>query len=179
VTRFNASHAPLELRADPPTHRQATVHSVTGSIALLSVTMGAGCAGCERQQKNGRGPGHCGIDLLGLAKPNEHQLVPVPVPKTLNLSAGDTVLVQVPSADTAWLSLTLWVYGVPTLGLVLGVSAGSVMGDSLAIAGGFIGLWAGLWLGRRSVHVPQSMLDNSGPVCDSMRIVNTVTELRS
>jgi len=141
----------------------------------------AGCVGCEKQRQLGLGPGHCGIDLLGLSKSAHNPTVQVPINphNSAAFNEGDTVEVQLPAPNAAWVVLAARVYGVPTLGLILGATLGSGAGEPVAVVLAALGLCAGLWFGRRSVHVPQSMAELCGTAPPAMRIVNTATEARS
>ncbi len=148
----------------------------------------AGCAGCEKQRLAGRGPGHCGIDLLGLSQSTlarEARTVRVPIhppnahSTPLPYSVGERVAVLIPAPNVDWLALALRVYGLPTAGLLLGVSVGTLAGEATSVALAAMGLCAGLWLGRRSVHVPQSLSLFSGPGHAALRIVNTTVQPRS
>jgi len=144
----------------------------------------AGCTGCERQRKAGFGPGHCGIDLLGLNRESSLTRVSLsrselnPQPLTTPVP-GDELEVEIPAPNRAWLGLAMAVYGIPTIALLLGASAGSAAGEWQAALGGLIGLCAGLWFGRRSVHVPPSMASLTGPGNPVMRIVSVDTHVRS
>ena len=161
--------------------RQGEVLHVTDRVATVELYPAAGCAGCEQQRRLGFGPGHCGIDLLGLSKSAQRSTVEIPI----NLSdqtparTGDTVEVHIQAPNARWLALACQVYAVPTLGLILGATVGTGVSEPCAIVLAALGLCAGSWLGRRSVHVPPSMAELCGTGTPAMRIVNIALEARS
>lgn len=147
-------------------------------VDLLPV---AGCVGCEKQRRAGKGPGHCGVDLLGLSKPAHYTRIEIPCARSdeLALETGDRVDVLLPAPDAQWIAMACLVYAVPTAGLVLGAALGSLAGEASAAVLAALGLCAGLWFGRRSVHVPLSMVELCGPAKPGLRIVNIALEARS
>ena len=158
-------------------------HGVSASIELLPMS---GCIGCERMRRAGTGPGHCGIDLLGLTRSvsaQSAQHVTIDIPNQCAdgslVNVGDTVEVHISAPDWHWVALACRVYVVPTMGLILGAAVGRAAGEPAAIVFAMLGLCAGLYLGRRSVHVPQSITQLTRPVLPALRIVNLDLEARS
>ena len=184
--RSNSSHAQLGLLTDstpePETiARQGVVRRCEDPVAFIELHPPAGCAGCERQRRAGFGPGHCGIDLLGLSKPAQNSVVEVPSQAFDGsvLKPGDAVEVNIQAPNKRWVALACRVYGVPTVGLVLGASLGGLASELAALLLAALGLFAGLWFGRRSVHVPQSITELCITAQPGLRIVNVAFEARS
>lgn len=162
--------------------RDATVVAVSDASVLVELWPISGCAGCERQRQAGFGPGHCGIDLLGLStSPSVRSFIEVPL-SNVRMSTGsasdcrigESVRVELPEPDARWLTLVFMVYGLPTLGLLVGAGLGALVGEPAAIATAFAGLFAGLHIGRRAVHVSHSAQSFKGPLRPDVRIVETV-----
>ena len=169
----------------PPVTDTITRHGVVrdsqGAMMLVELLPVAGCAGCERQRSQGFGPGHCGIDLLGLSRTENNSTVKIPM-DTFGGTApnvGDAVEVTISAPNKRWVALAFRVYAIPTIGLVLGASIGSLTGEPAALLLAAVGLSIGLWFGRRSVHVPQSITELCITAQPGLRIVNVAIEARS
>jgi len=174
--------------------RRGVVIGCEDSIAYIKLFPVAGCVGCERMQRLGYGPGHCGIDLLGLSRLAQNPTIEIPIHTIdgiadgadlrvglsaglrVGLRVGDTVEVLVQAPNATWVLLASRVYGLPTFGLMLGATIGSLVGEPVAIGLAALGLFAGLWFGRRSGQLAQSMSELLRPEQPSMRIVNKVIE---
>jgi len=158
--------------------RRAIILSINETEAHLQLSPLTTCVGCERQRERGVGPGHCGIDLLGLSQGGGGATLSVPIPTSGQLNVGDDVMVHLPAASLKWLILAFKVYGLPVLGLLCGVTLGTQWNELAGASIGMLGLCAGLCLGRRSCHVPQSLVAMSSPGYAPMRIVSKAAEFR-
>ncbi len=197
VKRLNPSPAPRVLSTDSQTDvtakqwRRGEVTRIENDWVSVALLPQLGCAGCQKAQKMGTGPGHCGIDLLGLAKTSQPVVVRVSLSESHQaigssdanrqnaLKVGDPVDVQINAASDAWVALVLRVYGVPTAGLLAGAALGGAFNEFGSLLLGLLGLCAGLWFSRRSVHIPTSLLTLTGPHQPTLRIVNRVIDTRS
>jgi hypothetical protein len=175
--------------------RLGTVTRIDDEFVSVALLPEVGCAGCKKAQKMGIGPGHCGIDLLGLARTSQPIVVRVPITDTQlsgatfksshqpfmndSLTVGDAVDVQINGPSDAWLTLVLRVYGVPTAGLLAGAGLGGVVNEIGSLLLGLLGLCTGLWFSRRSVHIPTSLVALVGPHQPPLRIVSRVNRFRS
>lgn len=175
--------------------RRGKVTRIDDAFVSVALLPQVGCAGCEKAQKMGIGPGHCGIDLLGLANTSQPIVVRVPITDAQragatsklshqpfmnnSLTVGDAVDVQINGPSDAWLALVLRVYGVPTVGLLAGAGLGGVVSEIGSLLLGLLGLCAGLWFSRRSVHIPTSLVALTGPHQPTLRIVNRANTSRS
>jgi len=85
------------------TLRRAVVLAVLDTKVQLELTPQGACSGCEQRRTKGVGPGHCGIDLLGLSQAAQgaRLFVPVPLDDVGTLKVGDVVSVVLPAASLA------------------------------------------------------------------------------
>lgn len=161
--------------------RQGVVRCSHGAVATVELFAVAGCVGCETQRRAGFGPGHCGIDLLGLSQSAQKTTIEIPI-NTIDgaiIKTGDTVEVHIQAPNARWVALACRVYAVPTLGLMLGATLGSLANELAALVLATLGLCIGLWFGRQSVQVPHSMAELEVPVQPALRIVNIAIEARN
>ncbi|SIN90133.1 positive regulator of sigma(E), RseC/MucC [Sulfurivirga caldicuralii] len=99
----------------------------------------SGCSSCAAK-------GVCGSSVLETLFSNRH--VPIRLPNTHNAQTGDMVELALP--ESALLRQSLWAYGVPLLGFIVGAMAGQALDAELgAIVGSMLGLAGGFGLTRR------------------------------
>jgi len=120
----------------------ATIVSITGGRALLSVRRDAVCARCA----SGKG---CGGAFPGPR--SKLARISVLLPQTLNLSAGDRVELGLKPVHV--LKAALLVYGLPLAGMVTTILMARLLRDPLSDASAIVaaaaGLLAGFFFGRR------------------------------
>lgn len=119
----------------------ATITSLSGGLATLSVARAEVCARCAA----GKG---CGAGLLGVDQTPAK--IVVQVPESMNLDVGDQVTLEL-SPDSL-LKASMLVYGLPLAGvlsiLLLGWIVAGPLSDALAVALALVGMLAGLITGR-------------------------------
>lgn len=121
----------------------ATVRAVDGPRVLVEVERQSACGGCASGAS-------CGTSALGkwLARGTSQLQVQTRVP----VRAGEAVVIGLEEA--ALLRASLLLYLLPVLALIAGALGGAALGgagaagDVLAVAGGGLGLAAGLLLSR-------------------------------
>ncbi len=168
-----------------PIQRSGVVVSPGVDCLIVELLPMPGCVGCERQRRAGFGPGHCGLDLLGLAKASMRCVVEVAVADAAKnrharpYQPGDTVQIEMPPPSADWLMLAFKVYMLPTAGLLTGATIGQSAGEPVAIVSAIAGLFTGLLIGRRTVHDQKIALKLSRSELCTLRIVNAVDDHRS
>lgn len=134
------------MHTQPPAHAFATVISVTDAVATVSVDRSVACPRCAA----GKG---CGAGLLaGVSKP---AVLDIAVPGWMSVHEGEQVRLELEPSRI--LKASVFVYGLPLLGVILALILGGILigplSDQTAIwlsIGGFLaGFACGRhWLGR-------------------------------
>jgi sigma-E factor negative regulatory protein RseC len=134
---------------------EGRVAAVDGEFAIVTVEAAVACARCAA----GRG---CGAGLL---QQDRTRTVKARVRPEQRLAPGDRVRLELAPdrlLRAAWLA-----YGLPLLGVVLAVAAASTFeqagNELLVVAGGALGLVAGLAAGRRALRGGEC-LDRMTPI---------------
>jgi len=115
--------------------------------AWIETQRESGCGGCAAK-------GVCGTGVLETLF--TARSAPIRLPNTHQVSEGDMVELALP--DSALLRQSLWVYGVPLLGFIVGAVLGQALAaEAGAVAGSVAGLSGGFAVTRRfaSIQKPE------------------------
>lgn len=131
------------------------VVAIEAGLAWVESARQGGCSSCASK-------GACGSQMLGEALSPAPASNRVLAQDDLGVSVGDEVLFGIP--EDGALRAALVMYGVPLLGLMLGVVLTQAWGDGWAGLTGFLGLGLGLllvrlWPHSRSVAVRPLILE--------------------
>ncbi len=103
----------------------------------------SGCSSCAAK-------GMCGTSVLETLF--SHRNVPIRLPNSHQAQEGDMVELALP--ESALLRQSLWAYGVPLLGFIVGAVVGQTMDAELgAVIGSVLGLLGGFAVTRRYASI--------------------------